>query len=184
MNEIVDELEYKKAKRYAYRRLAAQNVCSNDLIRLLSKKLFSKNIIDKIVKELQDLGYINDQAWLESFVRVQQDRKVGPKVMAQKLKLKGFSRDQIADVLHNQSQNEAPMIQALIQKKYASKNLKEYKEKNKVIAALVRKGFSLDEILRVISSFTKRNKRDYNNINDNNDANDINDANDLNDTSR
>ncbi len=154
LSAIYAELEYKGAKRYACKKLAAQSLCSFDLVRSLTLKLVSQEITERIVKELDELGYLNDQAWMESFIRLQQQRHVGSKIIAHKLRLKGFSEEQIKAVLQGQSEEEA--IKSLIKKRYASKDMANYSERNKVVAALARKGFSLEQILAVVRRSDKR----------------------------
>jgi SOS response regulatory protein OraA/RecX len=152
LSKIYTDLEYKGAKICAYKRLAAQNQCSSDLLKYLMAKLVSEETAKKIVEELQKLGYVDDPAWIESFIRQQQQRKMSRRAIAYKLKAKGFLQDQMESLLQKYvgEDSEIKMIISLINKRYLSKDLTDYHQKGKVIAALLRKGFTLQPILEAL----------------------------------
>lgn len=150
--EAFDLLEYQKARNYIVRYLSMQSASSNDFQRLFSERFVSQENADKVISEFQTMGYINDAEWLESFVRSQLARKTGPKMIEYKLRNKGFSEELIEELLERccTEETQEDRLRTILQTKYKNKDLTDYNEKQKVIAALARKGFDFELIIRII----------------------------------
>lgn len=146
-------LEYKGALAYSMKRLSLKSQPSSELTQCLQERLVSESTIERIISEVTQLGYINDQDWLESFVRRQIARNLGPQAIAMKLRAKGISREQSEEILNQLSSSSATQegISRLLETKYRTKDLRDYKTKEKVIAALIRKGFAFQDIIQVMS---------------------------------
>jgi regulatory protein len=145
-------MEYQAAKNYALRRLSLQTMLSTALARSLKERLVSENTIKKLLVQLTDSRLINDEEWTASFVRTQTARKVGPRAIAQKLAGKGIKGMDLEQALENSwdPTDQRAMILKLLNSRYAKKNLKDFKEKQKVIASLSRRGFDLSIILEAL----------------------------------
>lgn len=154
LEEIFKTLEYRGAKRYSFRRLTAKSMSSYELLHLLEEKLVSSQTAQRLVEELKQQGYLNDAEWAESFVRQQTSLRKGPRVIAQKLKAKGFDVEQTGDLLEKlqpeESQKEA--IQKLLMTRYRSRDLNDRYERDKVVAALARRGFDIGLIISTIKN--------------------------------
>lgn len=151
-------LEYKCAKNYALKRLSLKNQPSTELRKALLERLVSTETTQKIVDEMIQYGYINDHDWISSFIRVQKAKKMGPRAIEQKLRMKGIPVDQITYAMqeHDSSLSQKERIIDLLNTRYKNRNLSDYKEKQKVIASLVRKGYDLDDIFdSFTSAYTK-----------------------------
>ena len=79
--------------------------------------------------------------------------------IVQDLSNKGIKKDILIPILEELYEDEdldpeASQIEALLQKKHYSKEL-DYKEQQKIIAFLLRRGFSLDKVKRVINSVSE-----------------------------
>ena len=97
----------------------------------LQEKDASLNTTEKVITEFEQLGYLNDAEWLESFLRRMQREKKG---------------SQYTDC----KDNEVQSIERLLATRYRQKNLAAAKERQKVIASLARKGFTLGNILKTL----------------------------------
>ncbi len=76
------------------------------------------------------------------------------RVILNKLRLKGLKNEtvkEIADVWQ-QPEEELQALQYLITGHYRSKNYHDFKERQKIIAALMRKGFQYDQIQKVFKT--------------------------------
>ncbi len=146
--EMFIALEYTKAKKYAMDRLAMRSYPSAQLQKLLERNLISSNNIQKILLEFKKQGYLNDEEWIERFVKGQILRHNGPQMIIYKLMSKGISQKKagewIEKILNDDDAKKS--IQHLLETKYKKRNLSDFKEKQKVIAALARKGFDLETI--------------------------------------
>jgi len=144
---LFDEKEYRQAKNYTLRRLSKQSYYSGQLAKLLKEKFVQPKTIQRLVTEAQELGFLDDEAWLQMFIRSHL-RRYGKRAVYTKLLGKGVSREEAQRVIEKEcsSEEEAESIQHLIRTRYRSRDFSDRKEKQKVIASLMRKGFSLDLI--------------------------------------
>jgi regulatory protein len=155
-----ETLEYRGAKRYAYKRLSLRNTPSFELNNLLTSKLVSEKICQKVIQELVELGYVNDQDWAQAFIKHHSDKKKGPKAIAYKLKNKGYRADDVSSLLEdvNKPDVQKQTIIKLMETRYRSKDISDRQQRGKVIAALLRKGFDFEIILHTLSFFTFHNR--------------------------
>jgi regulatory protein len=151
--QLFEKIESERVKNYALRRLSAQNYHSAQLTKLLKERLVTNAVIAKTIREFQAKGYLNDQDWIRSFVRSQRKR-LGLSAILKKLYAKGVSSEEIQQVkeTYQNSEEDYLNIQNLIKTKYRSKNIKLPKERQKIIASLVRKGFNFDQIINVFET--------------------------------
>src|SRR5437868_8938032 len=144
--------EYKLALQYAIKRLSLKNQPSTELQQALEQKLVSPSVIEKVIRECQSQGFLNDEYWLECFIRAKLSKNISTNAILMKLRVKGINRKTaegaIAKLDGNQRQPE--QISKLLSTKYRNKDLNDYKTQQKVVASLLRKGFSLDSIFKVL----------------------------------
>lgn len=133
---------------YVIRRLALRSFSTQELSTLLRKKKAAPELIEATVEEFLALGYLNDEAWLESFLAYCSRKKLSPHAIAQKLYQKGYSQTQI-ETITTPLDTKASLTQ-LLATKYKNRDLANYKERQKVIASLSRKGFSLEDIFSAL----------------------------------
>lgn len=153
-----DLLEYKGAKSFVLRRLSQKNYHSQELIAALSKRHVTKEISEKIVQEFAVQGYLNDATWLASFVRVLRSQRFGFKAILLKLMHKGIPKREAVEAIsliqENESEDQSTKasIEQLLNTRYRNRQLSDRKERDKVIAALMRKGYELNEIFEVLKN--------------------------------
>lgn len=146
-------LEYRQAKSYALRRLSLQGMLSAALVRSLKERLVSQTTIERVLQDLCELGLINDDEWAASFIRTQQLKKFGPRAIAQKLANKGIKRETLQLALEQSASfdDQKTAILKLLQSRYSKRGLSDFKEKRKVVASLVRRGFDLTLVLNCMA---------------------------------
>lgn len=146
---ILDKIELNGARQYALKRLAMQAYWSGALRKLMEERGIGTAIIDSVLEECQRYGYINDEEWVNGFIEGQKRKRVGPRMIAQKLRAKGVPEHMYEDSLDEDS--PAERLRELIESKYAKRNLSDYKERQKVVASLMRKGYELNDIFAALS---------------------------------
>jgi regulatory protein len=153
LEEFFLQLEYRGAKSFAYKRLSIKPLSTAELRRQLKERKVSEKNTDAVIQELTNLGYLNDEEWIESFIRSQSNRQKGPQAVAAKLKWKGLKEEEFQEPLQEMMDDEVQKegIQKLLSTRYRSKDLQDRRERDKVIAALVRRGYSLDVIFSVFN---------------------------------
>jgi len=146
--EQFEILENKKVKAFVYKKLAQKSYSSFELKKLLKEYLVSSRLIDAILDECINLGYINDKDWIDSFIRSAKNKKCGPEWILQKLMSKGIDRETAKNALsrNDSAENRIGRIKSLIDSRYKARDLTDYSEKQKIVCSLIRKGFSFEDI--------------------------------------
>lgn len=140
------EWEYRSAKRYAIWRLSKQSYHSCTLSQMLRDRLVQEDTIARLIDELITQGVVDDDAWIAHFIRCQ-SKRYGPRKIEEKLRSKGIAVDK-KELLKEAA--TADVISQLLNTRYRHKDLTQHKERDKVIAALMRKGFTYDQIKRTM----------------------------------
>jgi regulatory protein len=141
-------LEYSKAKKYALACLAMRSYPSSQLQKLLERNLVSSLTIQKILQEFSRLGYLNDREWIEGFIKAQMRRHTGAQAIVAKLMHKGISKkdaEQWKERLVEPCDVRKSLMH-LLNTKYKKRDLSDFREKQKVFGALMRKGFDPQSI--------------------------------------
>lgn len=118
------------------------------------KRDYPPDIIDAAIGELDSLGLIDDEAFACAFCEHRKEAlKKGPYAIRQELILKGVSREIIDSVLSEAFCDEDEQFNSAlaVAQKY-TKDLDTPKGRQRLFAALTRKGFSYDVIKRVMRS--------------------------------
>lgn len=148
LEEFLLAKEVKGAKRYILNRLAKCSYCSFELKKKLSEKLVSDAVADKVVEECVQYGYINDREWIERFIEREQRKGKGASWIKNRLWQKGIPNSLSEEIIASCSseEEEKKQIVKLLQTRYRSRNLEDYKEREKTVAALIRRGYPLETI--------------------------------------
>lgn len=133
-----------KAK--AFSLLAKRSYFTKELKQKLSEKGYSQTEIENLIQELTKQGWLNDQDLALRYSEKLRARGYGARVIAQKI----YQKAGELDLPLEEDSKEA--VLHLIHKKYRN-NLP--KKRNKVIAALMRRGFSYELIKTLLESIEK-----------------------------
>ena len=152
--EKFNELAYKGAFQYAVRRLSLKSQPSSELQKALKDRHVSDEIAHKIIQKCQELGFLNDQQWYGEYAESLVRKKYGPKMILNKLRLKGLSQQEAAKLVSamNETVDQKAQIQHLISTKFRKQDLSDRKSRQKVASALYRKGFTFDDICAVLKT--------------------------------
>ncbi|MDF2577993.1 MAG: hypothetical protein K0S74_1477 [Chlamydiales bacterium] len=147
--ELTDEfhrIELGLAKNYALYLLSQRSYSSFKLKQKLEDKKVSETTAEAIITEFRERGYLNDELFAEQLIRSRVRAKQGPKQIALKLRAQGISikdNEELQELLHSRKEQKKS-IQKLLQGTYRRYDLTDYHERQKVTAALLRKGFDSD----------------------------------------
>lgn len=145
-------LAYSEARKLLYKKLGMRSCNTVELRVWLKEKGASEKDIETLLLECQNLGYVDDAQWLASFVRSQRAKRYGKRTIALKLMQKGFSHDDISHALAEEGEDEETAIRHLLQNRYRSRDMRDPRERQKVIASLARRGFSFATIQKILAS--------------------------------
>lgn len=149
-----NELEYQAVKQYVLRRLSSQHYHSAQLTKLLKERFVQSSTIERVIEECIHWGYLNDEAWVESFMRSRL-RRCSLRSLIPKLQARGLPSSLIKEIAAHwqDSDQEVETVKKLLETKYRSKDLKQPQERQKVIASLLRKGYPFTSIKQALLDF-------------------------------
>ena len=152
--QLFNDFERKRVKGYVLWRLSSQSYHSEQLAKLLRDRLVSESMINQIIFEFKSKGFLDDENWINNYL-AQKQKSCSLKKITSTLYSKGLSRDTI-DMISEEFKDpvsELDSILKLLKNRSKSKDLSDYKEKQKFIASLMRKGFSFDLIKEGLDLF-------------------------------
>lgn len=156
LEELFSAMEKRQARQFVLKRLAIKSYATAELRQKLEERLVSAEVIEAVIDEFEQLGYLNDREWIAAFLR--QKSREGPRLLAAKLRAKGLPEEMIFEALasHKNPAEEQNQLLSLLKTRYRTKNLTDFKEKQKVIASLARKGFDISSIKQAIDACINR----------------------------
>lgn len=140
---------------------------------LLTRKPQSRKELERKLKEwgageaesaalcdrMEELGYLNDASYAAQVVRYYSAKGFGEKKLRDELYRRGIPREMWDDALE-QAQDPAEAIDAFVSKKLAGKDL-DRKQRQKVSAALARRGYSWSDINDALRRYGAETGEDY-----------------------
>ncbi len=147
LEEILDAIVYVKARDTAFRYLGFKARTEKELYKKLIEKEYSEEVSQKIVEEMKQYKYIDDETYAQNFLKEQINFKGnGVSKIKFQLSQKGISREIIALLFAEEDFYEEQIEKAkqLIEVKTRRIDLENItdKEKKKVYDFLLRRGYS------------------------------------------
>lgn len=152
----LEELMYTKAKSKALSLLNFSDRSDTELRNKLREYGFNDSMIDRTMTYLYEYGYVDDERMASAYIRSRMHTK-SKYYIQRELQQKGIRDDIIEELLTREYDNETNedaeliAISKAIKKKTKAPEELSYEEKQKLIASLFRKGFSIDKIKRVLT---------------------------------
>jgi SOS response regulatory protein OraA/RecX len=137
------ETENKAAKRLSLYLLARRSYFSEELKRKLKLKFLSPSAIEYALCACKRLGYLDDERAKELFIEKERRRGRGPQLIACKLRERGVSAEVKSDQIAE--------MRALLKTRYQKRDLKDFKERQKVARLLLQRGFDFELIKKLLN---------------------------------
>lgn len=152
--EASKKSSYKKALNYSLNLLSKSSKTKQELIKKMTEKEYNEDTIAAVIAKINDLGYINDQKYIEDFIRNKADTSQGlnKRTLQNKLIQKGVDKDLIQQSLDNSCIDEYQNALQVAEKKYRNLKGNEREKKSKLYAFLIGKGFDYDICSKVINN--------------------------------
>ena len=143
--ELVDKINYRKALNKAFDLLSRRDHSVKELkIKLL--KTVEENSAQKAIERMLELDYLDDEKYAENLLRhLTVNKKMSSSFIKKEMFKRGISGEIVNNLLEDTEIDNVSTIKDLILTKYVSK-LSAENGKEKVIAALQRKGFGYYDI--------------------------------------
>lgn len=147
-----DHLQYKRARERALRLLALRGRSRAELRKKLAERDFTKSVIDRVLENLGELGYLDDEAFAVNRARhLAVNRLYGNRKIEEQLREKGIAREAAKEAIR-EVREEFPEKEGIA--RYAARKLQGHspggldkKERLALARALQGKGYHLALIL-------------------------------------
>lgn len=135
--ELFAEWQRRGALLYIGRLVSHQERLERQVRSRLAECSVDEGVVDELIAHCRKVGWIDDERWVDSYVRGQERRLKGPRAIRMKLLQKGAPAgvvdERLADLKSDEAQKQA--IAELVERRYLGK------EPKKLYQALVRRGF-------------------------------------------
>lgn len=151
ISRIKAEVLVKRAKLKAMHLLNEMARTEAQLRQKLKQNGYPEDVIDDAVAYVKSFGYINDEAYIRNFVESRKGKKSRREIYAL-LGQKGLNQETAETVLDEmyEEHSDQEAIREILRKKHWDSEESDIKEKQKIYAYLVRKGFRYEDIRQVI----------------------------------
>ena len=148
---IRKEIILKRAKLRAMHLLNDMGRTQSQLRTKLLRNDYPSDIVEEAIAYVKSFGYINDAEYTRSFIENRKEKKSKKEIYAA-LCQKGLPKDLIETALEEcyADDDSIAAIEAIVRKKKFDPKSTDYKEMQKMMGYLVRKGFRYDDIRQVI----------------------------------
>ena len=136
-------------RRSAFWHLGRRDHSEQELRNKLARKTDNQAWIETVITECYEYNYLNDQRFVESFIRTSNNKGYGANRIKRDLKQKGIATDLIQGAFTNNQYDYVESAVLLLAKKY-DKRLNNQSVKQKAMGFLQNKGHSFDDIFAAI----------------------------------
>jgi len=153
-----DQLQFKRARERALRLLALRARSRAELQKKLAERDFSKSAIDRVLENLGELGYLDDEAFAVNRARhLAMNRLYGNRKIEEQLREKGIDRE-AAQAAIREVREEFPEMEGIARsavKKLQGRSIDglNKKERLALARALQAKGYHLGLILDYLGKY-------------------------------
>lgn len=154
LEEILSEVLPKRAKLRSMNLLKSREYTEYQIREKLRQGLYPEEAIDEAVEYVKSYRYIDDRRYAKDYIVYYSESRSRGRI-EQDLFRKGISKELIRTVYEEDLSgenlpDEIPLIEKWLEKKGYNKENADYQEKQKMGAFLYRKGFTLDNIEKIL----------------------------------
>ncbi len=153
--QITEDLLPKRCKLRAMNLLQKKDYTERQLRDKLVEGLYSSEIVDEAIEYVKSYRYLDDDRYARDYIVYHMESRSRARIM-QDLMGKGIAKDVITGAIEelyagDDGEAELEQIRSLLIKKHYDPENCDFKEKQKIMAFLMRKGFSMDMIRRAMN---------------------------------
>ncbi len=147
-NELLQILE-KQARQQLLKYLAEREHSSLQCREYLKRKSYSDELINRLINEFLEAKYIDDERYAQLLINSLIERGKSKRAIIQKLKENRLPASLWEDILaesYDPGQNQVNLREQVLKLRLRYAELPESKQKDKIFASLMRKGYDLENI--------------------------------------
>ncbi len=155
--EIVEGVLYKRCKLRAMNLLQKKDYTERQLRDKLSEGLYQPELIDDAIGYVKMYKYLDDDRYARDYITYHMSTRSKNRII-QDLITKGISKEKFMPImeqlyLQEDGDIELEQVKALLEKKHYDQDMTDFKEKQKIMAFLMRRGFQMSTIKRAMNCY-------------------------------
>lgn len=147
------EVLHKALYHAALKMLARREHSRHELIQKLKAKNFDENLIQEVIKYLEQKKYLDDVRFAQSYARMRSHKGYGNCRISAELVQRGVAREVVNALLFDETET-IKLIKKNYQKKYGQTPMTDLQEKAKRMNYLYRKGFDREVIRKFLKQIS------------------------------
>lgn len=157
-NILNAEANYKSAYEYSIRLLTLKDRLSNEIVNKLSQRNHCQQTIDMVLAKLIDLGYIDDEKYIDNWLKLKSKAPgMSKRALYYRLLRKGIDRNILENKFKELDIDEFDTALLAAEKRVKSIKGDKSKVRNKLYMFLKRKGYNEETCYNVIRKVLKDN---------------------------
>lgn len=138
--------------------LASRARTEKEIVSALRQNAYPEQTIARVMARLHDEGYINDADFSAQWAGARTAKGMGVRRIRQELRLKGVSQDDIDEAIASLDEDEALLSAVkMAEKASRGRNLSNPSDRQKVIAALARRGYDFATAKKALQQIQDQN---------------------------
>ncbi len=155
--EIVKGVLCKRCKLRAMNLLQKKDYTERQLRDKLSEGLYQPELIDDAIGYVKMYKYLDDDRYARDYITYHMSTRSKNRII-QDLITKGISKEKLMPImnqlyLQEDGDIELEQVKALLEKKHYDQYMTDFKEKQKIMAFLMRRGFQMSTIKRAMNCY-------------------------------
>ena len=157
LSEIMTRILPSRCIKRAMNLLQKKSFAEGELARKLSDGGYPEEVVDKAIEYVKSFGYIDDVRYASDYIRYHSSQGRGKNRIRMDLKAKGISDDSFEKAWDETAElglipGAEDEIAKLLEKKHFNPEM-ERSDKDKIAAFIMRRGFSAEDIFRVMRTY-------------------------------
>ncbi len=155
--EIIEGVLYKRCRLRAMNLLQKKDYTENQLRDKLSEGLYPRELIDDAIGYVKMYKYLDDDRYARDYITYHMTTRSRNRIVQDLIK-KGISKEKILPILdeiysEDSGDVELEQVRTLLDKKHYDPDMTDFKEKQKIMAFLMRRGFQMSTIKKAMNYF-------------------------------
>lgn len=155
--EIISVVLSKRCKLRAMNLLQKKDYTTRQLRDKLEEGLYPKELVDEAIEYVRSYKYLDDERYARDYISYHMTTRSKNRIM-QDLTGKGLSKELLLPIIEELYAEESgdvelEQVKALLDKKHYDPDMTDFKEKQKIMAFLMRRGFQMSTIKKAMNYF-------------------------------
>ena len=155
--EIMEGVLNKRCKLRAMNLLQKKDYTTKQLRDKLDEGLYPKELVDEAIEYVRSYKYLDDERYARDYIAYHMTTRSKNRIVQDLIK-KGINKELLMPVLEeiyseDSGDVELEQVRALLDKKHYDPDMTDFKEKQKIMAFLMRRGFQMSTIKKAMNYF-------------------------------